>query len=425
MSKAQKLGLVYGNVLIVGVDIAKKTHCARIYSRMGLDVTKPFLFHNSRQGFDRLVSKIVEAQNKEGTQRVVVGMEPTGHYWKPLAWYLQDQGYPVVIVNPYHVKRSKELEDNSQTKSDRKDAGIVAQLVKEGKFLSCILPKGAYAELRTLQKTRQQQRRKLDAALCQLEAILDEYFPEFRQVFKSFLGKAASWVLRNRPFPSDILQTNVDQLTQELKRVSSCRVGTKRATALIEAAGHSIGVKEGLEGARVRLNSCLDEIEFYRKQIQKTEEAMAKFLKETGFGEYLLSIPGIGVVTAAGFLGEIGDPTRYSHWKQIQKLAGYNLVEQSSGQKRGQRSISRRGRPGLRDVLYRASIILVSKNPEFRALYRYFLTRRVNPLKKKQALIAISLKLLRVMFALITKKERYDSSKALGRYRQMQLKYAA
>lgn len=425
MQKAQKLGLVYGNVLIVGVDVAKKNHFARIHNQMGLDAVKPFRFHNNKEGFYRLLSRICEAQSKEGTGRVVVGMEPTGHYWKPLARFLHDHGYTVVIVNPYHVKKSKELEDNTQTKSDRKDAGIIVQLVKEGRFLNCILPTGVYAELRTLSATRGQQARKLNSALCQMRAILDEYFPELEQVFKDLLGKAAKWILRNRPFPEDILKVEAERLAEELKQASSHRVGMKRAEKLIAAAEESIGVKEGLQAARAKLMSCLDEIEFYHGQLKKTEDAMGRFLVQTGLGEYLLSIPGVGVVTAAGFLGEIGDPGRYSHWKQIQKLAGYNLVEQSSGQKRGQRSISKRGRPGLRSLLYRASMTLVAKNKEFRTLYHHFLTRPTNPLKKKQALVAIALKLLRVMFALIAGRKEYDPAKVLGEYREKQLSQAA
>lgn len=150
---------------------------------------------------------------------------------------------------------------------------------------------------------------------------------------------------------------------------------------------------------------------------------MGKYLNQTGLGKYLLSIPGIGVVSAAGFLAEIGDPARYQHWRQIQKLSGYNLVEQSSGDKEGQRSISKRGRPGLRSILYQASLVLVAKNKEFKALYKYFLTRPANPLKK--ALVAIALKLLRVMFTMVKKKVEYDPAKVLGIYRSRQLGQAA
>lgn len=426
MVKAQKMALVRGNVLIVGIDVAKKRHYARFYNQMKLDVVRPFHFHNTREGFYRLVSKIEEARSKAGAASVVIGVEPTGHYWKPLAWFLQEQSYQVVIVNPYHVKGSKEMVDNSQTKNDRKDAGIIAKLVSEGKFLSCLLPKGVYAELRVLYVTRQQQVRQLHSALCRLEAILDEYFPELPGVFKSLLGLAARWVLRNCPFPEDVLKMGPEKLAEELKKASRHRVGKKRALALLSAAQESIGVREGVEGARIKLRACLDEIEFYRAKIKSIEEAMVKFLNETGLANYLLSIPGIGVVTAAGFLGEIGDPKKYRHWKQIQKLAGYNLTENKSGQRdRGLRTISKRGRPGLRNLLYQAALTMVAKNKEFKALYRHFLTRPVNPLKKKQALVAVALKLLRVMFALITKKEAYDPAKVLGEYRQKQLNQAA
>lgn len=425
MQKAEKIALVRGEVLVVGVDVAKRKHFARIFDPMGLDVVKPFSFHNSRDGFLRLVSKISQAQDQQGAGRVVIGMEPTGHYFKPLAWFLREKGYTVVTVNPYHVKKAKEMEDNSQTKNDRKDAGIIAHLVKEGRFLSCILPAGVYAELRVLSSARYQQKKKLKSALCQLESILDEYFPELPRVFKNLWGKAVSFILRNRPFPSDILEAGLEELTEELKKASSGRVGKKRAQALMAIAQQSIGVKEGRKAARIKLTSCLDEVEFYHAKLKETEEAMGEYLNQTGLSGYLLSIPGIGVVTAAGFLAEIGDPARYQHFRQLQKLSGYNLVEQSSGTKRGARNISKRGRPGLRSILYQASLVLVARNREFKALYHYFLTRPANPLKKKQALVAIALKLLRVMFTLVKKKVEYDPAQALGAYRQRQLLQAA
>ncbi|WXJ95913.1 IS110 family transposase ISChy2 [Neomoorella carbonis] len=287
------------------------------------------------------------------------------------------------------------------------------------------MPKGKYAELRNLTVTRRQQRRKLNSALNQLQAILDEYFPELGQVFKNLLGKAAQWVLRNCPFPRLILAYKLEELAAKLKEASNHRVGMKRAQALYQTAQESIGVTEGLTGARHRLNACLDEIAFYQKQIEETEAAMADILAGIDIAGYLLSIPGIGLVTVAGFLSEIGEPRNYEHWKQIQKLAGLNLSEQSSGKKDGQSKISKRGRAELRNLLYQASLTLVAKNREFKALYHYFLTRWENPLKKKQALIAIAVKLLRVMYGLARKKENYDPDKVLGDYRRAQLQQAA
>lgn len=425
MNNVEKKQLVYGDVLVVGIDIAKKVHWARVLGPMGVDVIMPFKFHNTREGFIRLESKINEARNKAGIQRVIVGMEPTGHYWKPLAYYLKEREYSVVIVNPHHVKKSKELVDNSQTKSDRKDAGIIADLVKSGRFLSCLLPTGIYAELRNLSTARIQARKLFNGALTQLQAILDEFFPEYTQVFKNVLGKASTWVLRHYPFPKNILSLTEKELAIKLKQASNNRVGLKRAKQLQNVAKESIGIKEGLEGAHLKLMTIMDRLEYAASEISKIEAALERTLEKTGLAKYLLSIPGIGVITAAWLLAEVGDLSKFDDWRQIRKLAGLNLVENSSGMRIGSKKISKRGRPGLRNVLYLASLVLVAKNAEFKALYNYFKTRAENPLKKKQALIAISMKLIRVIFALVKNRTLYDPAKVFGEYRAAQLQQAA
>lgn len=411
------------HTLIVGVDIAKRIHWARtLDGSTGIEVGSAFSFHNSINGFSRLLGRIHRVKEQIGAKNIVVAMEPSGHYWKPLASYLVNAGIPVVIVNPYHVKKQKELDDNSPTKNDRKDALIIATLTWEGRFFHCYLPKEIWAELRGYTQTRHQQKAKLNAAQNNLVAILDEYFPEYPRVFKNLLGKASLYILTHRPFPADLKQLTVEELTTELKVASSGKVGQKRAVLLLAAAQESIGVPEGLDAARLRLTQCLEEIFFWQKQLTQTEAAMEKALAKTGLAEYLLSIPGIGVVTAASFLGEVGDLTRYEDWRQIRKLAGYNLtINQSGDSKKGSTKISKRGRSGLRNILYQAALILVAKNPQFKALYRYLMTRSQNPLKSKQALVVVACKLLRVMFTLAKEKRLYDPEKVLGSYRRQQL----
>ncbi len=297
--------------------------------------------------------------------------------------------------------------------------------MRDGHYLRCLLPARVYADLRELQVARWRQKQQLNSVKNRVHGWLDVFFPEFRAVFKDITGKAAMWVLSNCPAPTMINAMPLAHLVKGLKGASCGRVGEKRALRLIEAAQRSIGVPEGLAGAWLRLKGYLEELVLYERLQADTEAAMAQALEKTGYAEYLLSIPGVGVVTAAGFLGEIGDPGRYESWRQVQKLAGLNLVEHSSGQYRGQRKISKRGRPRLRSLLYYASIGLVARNAEFRYLYDHFLSRGENPLKRKQALVAISLKLLRVVMGLLHNHETYDPAKVLGRHRQQQLGIAA
>jgi len=87
------------------------------------------IFENSNTGFAKLLSWIEQIKQGNGKTHVVCGMEPTGHYWLPLAQYLHEAEILVVAVNPLHVKKIKELDDNSPTKNDVKDAKVIAQLV--------------------------------------------------------------------------------------------------------------------------------------------------------------------------------------------------------------------------------------------------------------------------------------------------------
>jgi transposase len=420
-----KLARITPDTLIVGIDVAKKTHWARMINYQGVQQSRSFSINNNIDGFESLESKILEVKQKGGFEDVIIGMEPTGHYWKPLAWYLYEKGITVVTVNPYHVKKSKELDDNSPGKEDKKDALIIARLIQQGRFFEVYLPDDVYAELRGLSNLRQQQKAKLNAAINALEAILDEYFPEYAEVFKNLLGKGSLYILRHCPFPSDVLAADKDAIVIGTKEATNFIVGARRIDRLITAAQRSIGVKNGLESAKLKLNSILDEIEFLVAQKERTEQAMAEQLDKTGIKEYPLSIPGIGIVTAASFLGEVGDLKRFTHWKQIRKLAGLNLAPNSSGKREGKTIISKRGRKVLRCILYQAAVVMVAKNPEFKALYEYLKHRKDNPLTPKQALVVISIKLIRLLYTLGSKKERYDPAKVLGNIREQQIAQAA
>ncbi len=424
-AQAEKLSVVTGNVLIVGVDIAKKKNVARFIDAHGFELCKKFTFRNDHAGMHSFVREIRGLEQRIGAERTVIGMEPTGHYWEPLAYFLKEYPMVLVFVNPYHVKRSKEMDDNSPGKNDPKDAMLVAKLVKEGRYFEVYLPEGMYRELRNLTYERYQQRKKLNNAKNRLMALLDRYFPEFVQAFKGPLGKTAVFILKFYPFPADIIKLTEEELTAMIKKASSKRLGEKKAKQLKLIASYSIGVQEGLESARYRLKSCLEEIEFFQRQMRLTEEKMSEQLSKTGFKSNLLSIPGIGVVTAARFMGEVGDISRFKHPDQIIKLAGYNLKSSSSGEKTGETKITKRGRSELRSLLYQAALVAVSRNPQLKSLYQYYRTRNENPLKSKQALVVIANKLIRIMFTLIKKNAYYDPSLVLGEYRETQLKGVA
>ena len=120
------------------------------------------------------------------------------------------------------------------------------------------------------------------------------------------------------------------------------------------------------------------------------------------------------MVTVSGFIAEVGDIGRFDNPKQLQKLAGYAIVANDSGKHNGESRISYRGRKRLRYVLYEAAVSLVGKNAEFREIHEYYRTRKENPLKKMQSVVAVACKILRIFYTILTKGVEYDPEKLLG-----------
>lgn len=121
----------------------------------------------------------------------------------------------------------------------------------------------------------------------------------------------------------------------------------------------------------------------------------------------------MGLITAACIIAEIGDISRFDDARQIQKYAGFNLVENSSGKHKGQTTISKRGRKRLRTIFFRVILPLVAKNSKFKQLHQYYTSRKENPLKKKQSLILLCCKLIRIIFAMLIKGIEYGGDKLM------------
>lgn len=357
----QKIAQITPSTLIVGIDIAKDKHVARFQDDRGMEFGKRVFFDNRIHGFELLLERVAHIQKDEGKTNVIFGVEPTGHYWTSLAYFLTARGYEFVLVNPMHVKKSKQL------------------MIIDGR----------------------------------VQINLQRYFPEFQDVFKDWSGKAALCTLRTFPFPSDIREMSPEEVLAQWKTVIKGGVGIKRAITLVEKANKSIGVDVGVRFARQELHNLLDEYELYQKQLTTLDQEIEELLIDLPGAEEMTVIKGIGPITVATFYAEIGDIRNYTHPQQLVNMAGLSLQEHSSGKYKGQTRITKRGRRRLRRAIYLAVRPLVANNPTFKALHTYYTKRPDRPLKKQQSLIALCGKLLRVLFAIGKKQCAFDGNKLL------------
>jgi transposase len=421
----QRITRITESTLVVGADIAKKVHVARAVDFRGIELGKDCTFHNDAAGLTKLATWMKDLGQRHAKTDIVFGIEPTGHYWFPLAAFLEEHGIKIVVVNPHHVNKSKELEDNSQTKSDYKDAKVIADLIRNGKYSESSLPTKEYADLRILMNLRE----KVSASLTQVKGRIgnwvDRFFPEYSSVFKNWDGKASLMTMREFPLPTEIVAKGARGVLERWKTEVNRGVGIRRAEKLFATAAMSIGLTEGVTAARVELAALLQQFDLFSNQLETIMAEVQKILEKIPGTAQMLTVPGVGVVTVAGFLAEVGDINNYDHGQQIIRLAGLNLKENSSGKRKGKTGISKRGRSRLRALLFRAVMPMVAKNAEFRALHRHYTTRSQNPLKKKQSIIALCGKLVRVLFTLGTKQREYDANDVIGPVRQAQMQMAA
>ena len=415
----KKIEQVKDSTMIVGIDVGSEKHYFRAFNWRGIELTrKPIPFSNSLAGFESFHSAVLELMEKNHLAEALVGFEPTGHYWFNLGQFLSGKNIKFVMVNPHHVHKTKELDDNSPSKNDRKDPHVIANLVKDGRYFYTYMPTGVYAELRNASNRRFILVEEHTRAKNRLQKWIAVYFPEYKGIYTHIDAKSGFMVLKKAATPDEIVKLGVDGIIKIWKDAKLRGSGRKKAMQIIEAATDSIGLKEGLEEAKMELLDLIEDYELQTKRSEQVNDLIENLCSKIKYVDKLIKIKGIGITTIAGFIAEVGDITRFDNAKELQKLAGLEIVSDDSGKHRGRKRISKRGRKRLRYLLVQAAVSVIGKNDEFKKIYQHYLTRENNPLKKMQALVAIACKLIRIFHVILTKGVDYDASKMLGDIRR-------
>ena len=410
----KKIRQVTEKTMVVGIDVGSEKHYFRAFDWRGIELTKkPFPFTNSMEGFNSFSNEIYSLMERFHLSETLVDIEPTGHYWFNLGQYMSGKSIKFVMVNPHHVHKSKELDDNSPSKNDCKDPRVIAGLVREGRYYYTYMPQGIYAELRNASNRRFTLVEEQTRIKNRLYRWISVYFPEYKGIYTQINAKGGLLILKEAPMPEDIIKLGIDGILEIWKKAKLRANGHKKAMVIYNAALKSIGYREGLVEARMEIRDLLEDHEQNEKRLKQINDLIENLALKIKNVEKLLEIKGIGIITIAGFIAEVGDIMRFDNAKELQKLAGLELVADSSGKHNGMTRISKRGRKHLRYLLIQAAISVVGKCEEFKEIHNYYTTRNSNPLKKMQSIIAVACKLIRVFYAILAKGIDYDASKML------------
>ena len=413
-TKNDKIAFISDSTLILGCDVGSETHYARAIDARGRELSHgAFEFRNDSEGFRRMRQWALELAASSGKNQIVMGIEPTGHYWFCLYAWMVEHGVSVVQVNPYAVKQTKEVEDNSQRKDDRKDPKLIANLVKDGNYGMPYLPEGLYADLRGLEQLRDQMVEERIRYVNRLHREMRIYFPEYLEAFGRLDSAFSLAVLRKAPFPEDIRKLGVDGLRSIWQEAGLRGRGYSRAEALWKAAQSSMGIEHGTDAGKRKVRWYASQVEELDGQMAEVEEELQRKAMEIPHAGNILKIRGIGQTILGGILSELGDISRFDDVKEVQKISGLGLVACSSGKHKGETRISHRGRKRLRYWLFQAARSAVAHAEEFKELHGYYTTRAGNPLKKMQSLIVVACKILRIIYKVLKTGTEYDPARML------------
>lgn len=410
-NRTKNLELITPTTLVVGVDGHSKTNTAAFVSASGMEPCRPMKFANRRDGFVQFLERVETLKKRFGFDNVVYVLEPNGPYWQLLARFLAQKNLTVKVVSPLQVKRNRETDNVSPDKNDLRDARSGADLGRQGKFNQTALPGPVYESLRTLVGLRESLVETRNAYKHRLRMALVRSFPELGDLVSDLLGKGVRALLRIAPTAESVVILGVDAVTEVLKQATGGRFGIKKARQIVSAARESVGYVADTDALRLELDVMLGMIEHLDLQIARIDADTAALVDATGEGELLLSIPGIGPVSAAAILGETGGLRQYCNAGKIRKLAGLDLVgSQSSGFQSAMR-ISKRGRSLLRKSLYQAAVATLRCNGVLIRFYKGLIDpKRLHSLKKKQAIVAVIGKLIDIMFSLVKSGKPFDEA---------------
>lgn len=194
------------------------------------------------------------------------------------------------MVNPHHVHKTKELDDNSPSKNDRKDPRVIAGLVKDGRYFYSYMPTGVYAELRNASNRRFVLVEELTRVKNRLQKWIAVYFPEYKGIYTHIDAKGGLLVLKQAPTPEEIVKLGVEGIIKIWKDAKLRGNGHKKAMQILNAAMRSIGLKIGLREARMEIQDLIEDYELQTKRLERINDLIKELCQQIKYANKLLEI---------------------------------------------------------------------------------------------------------------------------------------
>ena len=378
-------GVSLDRMLCVSLDVSKYFHVVMIHNGLGEIITPMFEIDIFQSGFDRLCQATEAAKERTQAQVVLVGMEPTGHYFENIARRLLEANYRVTLLNSFAVKQNRDQHMMQREKTDEIDVAAIGDLLCRGEGTSYRPAEGLYLRLQQLDRVRLS-RVKIERMLKnQILGHLDRIFPglvligkeatrRYTPLFASDIWSCQTLqhLVRVCPDPHRLAQMKPDELVRAF-HAQGYPMGVATAKRIITYAQKVLLPDPELVAIRSELlRHDLELLEQVEHHIDALEEQLRELLQQTPY-QILARLKGLGDIQVASLAAAAGKPEHYSSGSQVFRRSGLVSGRSDSGtrQRKGKgKAILKTGDVYLRRVLTNMALTLGLHQPVLGCYYQ-------------------------------------------------------
>lgn len=387
----------------LGIDIAKRSHAASLIDSTGKTIFKAHSFSNSIDGADSLINKLKDYSASD----IIIGMEATGHYWLSLYSYLLEKGFNIIVINPIQTDGWRCAAEIRKRKTDVIDSLMIADFIRFGNFQITSLADEKYLNLRNMTRFRHSLIEQTGDLKRKIIANLDQVFPEYSSFFSDIFGQTSKEILLNFNTAEDFRNLKTKDFKKVLKNITLKKSATLKLNNLREASKSSFGIKFALDSYSIQIKCLIEQVKVIEEQTELLEKEIELIVKD--LDTPIFTIPGVGYVTGAVILAELGDISKFSNEKKIVAYAGLDSTVNQSGQSNGEHGhLSKRGSTHLRKALFQVAFIASNNDSVFKDFYD---KKRKEGKHHLVAVNAVARKMCHVIYAVLKKNEPYVEQK--------------
>ena len=383
-------------IYYVGIDISKYKHDFCIISNTGEVIVENCSFENNKKGFQNLLEKLKPYNKSE----VHIAFEATGHYSLNLELFLINQDYSFMKMNPLVIHQFLKARSLRRTKTDKADALTIVQYLMSVPYKpNSNLLYNIYS-LKSLCRTREFLIKERSKFAVLLTNELDKSFPELKPFFNNNISSTLLYILQKYKNTSHIaLMKDYDSM----RTVSHGKFSYANFAKLKELAKNSVGFHD--ENSDLLISSFVSIYNDFNDKINPIDKQISTIIKE--LNPRMLSIPGLGEISAATILSEYGDIKNFSSPAKMLAFAGLEPSIIESGTISSNGKMVKHGSGHLRYSIMNTAMIVLRYSPTF---YDYYLKKRSEGKCHRVALSHVCKKLIRVIYSLEKYNNDFDPS---------------